>query len=66
MSRSNTYDMISLKFNLKTGLKLIQRSAFNHRNADFDNEKYRHCLYNNSDPSECSHGNAILRVNNIK
>ena len=32
---------------------------FDHRNANFDDKKYRYCLYYNSDPSECCHDNAV-------
>jgi hypothetical protein len=37
----------------------MQASIFDHRNAYFDDEKYRNCLYYYSDPSECSHDNAV-------
>jgi len=36
---------------------------FNHRNTYLDNKKYRNSLYYYSDPSECTHDNANLRVN---
>jgi len=38
--------------------------AFDHRNANLDDKKYRYRLYGYSDPSKCIHDNANLRVFN--